>query len=570
MSHLSNNDSNAVPTAADAPPANDESLARRLLPEFLQKHSALLAIFALPNLEARYLNEAARKRLVPSSALTDGEIGFGLMDIVAIADIERFKARILPMAQIAGSWTGRLDLRDLWGSEFASLSFLSCKTASSREKFAVLQATMIEESFCSDGSGGSDSDFLAALLNSSADMIYFKDRLSRFLKGSVSLATRFGAAHARDIIGRTDFDYYDVEHAGASYEDEQKIISSGVPIVDKVEKEVWPSGEVTYVSTTKMPLKDREGETIGTFGISRNITERIREEERRRVLESELQLTHKLESIGSLAAGIAHEINTPTQFVSDNLVFLTNSFEHIDSLFEAYQLLKDHVRAVDADCVLLTRVEALEDEIELDFLRSEIVETLEQSTAGMQTVGRIVSSLKEFSHPGSVQKAPSNLNRAVQTTVNVAKHEWKYLADLQLRLDPELPEIFCVIDEINQVVLNLIVNAAHAIGALPDRKPGGKGRIIIETQWDGAWAVLRVSDTGTGIPEAARPHVFDPFFTTKEAGRGTGQGLAIVQNVVVKNHGGLVDFDTEIGRGTVFTVKLPIRASSPGKRDGQD
>jgi signal transduction histidine kinase len=206
-------------------------------------------------------------------------------------------------------------------------------------------------------------------------------------------------------------------------------------------------------------------------------------------------------------------------------------------------------------------VAALETSNELDYLMGEIPRTLEQSLEGLGRIARIVGSLKEFSHPNATEKSMGNLNHAIETAIAVSRHEWKYVAEVVTELDPNLPSVQCVLDEFNQVILNLIVNAAHAIGDVIKER-GGLGRITVRTRHEAEWAVVEVEDTGTGIPQEVRDHIFEPFFTTKGVGKGTGQGLAIVHTAIVKGHNGRINFTTEIGKGTTFRLALPI-ASAP-------
>jgi signal transduction histidine kinase len=182
-------------------------------------------------------------------------------------------------------------------------------------------------------------------------------------------------------------------------------------------------------------------------------------------------------------------------------------------------------------------------------------------------VAKIVRAMKDFSHPGFEAKAPTDLNQAIESTVTVARNEWKYVADLDLVLDPQLPLVPCLPGEINQVILNLVVNAAHAIGDVVGAGAGGKGRIRVSTSRQGDWAEIRVQDTGAGIPESARARIFDPFFTTKAVGKGTGQGLTIAYSVVVQQHGGTIEFETELGQGTTFLVRLPLPTDPPPQKN---
>ena len=291
------------------------------------------------------------------------------------------------------------------------------------------------------------------------------------------------------------------------------------------------------------------------FGFALDIRER-------RQLESQLRHAQKLEGIGQLAAGIAHEINTPTQFVTDNLTFLRDSWNSTYDLLERY---RSAVREA-ADRLPVGAADALqhvEQSCDLSFIASEVPRAIDQSLDGAHRVARIVRAMKEFSHPDSAEKTATNLNKAIESTVTVARNEWKYVSELVTEFDAALPPVVCYPGDINQVILNLIVNAAHTIKE--KIKEGEKGRITVRTRMLGECAELSVTDTGCGIPEAIRGRVFDPFFTTKEVGKGTGQGLALAYAVVVKKHGGKIWFETKVGEGTTFFITLPIHAAEPSK-----
>ncbi|HLO67854.1 MAG TPA: ATP-binding protein [Holophaga sp.] len=286
----------------------------------------------------------------------------------------------------------------------------------------------------------------------------------------------------------------------------------------------------------------------GSVWMFEDITARVVAEQERLSLEVQLRQAQKLEAIGQLAAGIAHEINTPTQYVGDNLKFLLDAFRDLQGALDAWEAQASG--ALGGAEARLAREEA-----DLPYLRDEIPRALEQSLEGIARVTRIVKAMKDFSHPGGETMVEVDLNRSIESTVTVCRHEWKYVADIVLDLDPALPRVLCHPGEINQAVLNLVVNAAHAIA---DGSPGGaKGTITVTTAHRDGWAEIRVRDTGTGIPESVRARIFDPFFTTKEVGRGTGQGLAIVHNVAVERHGGTVAFETEMGRGSEFILRIP-------------
>lgn len=279
-----------------------------------------------------------------------------------------------------------------------------------------------------------------------------------------------------------------------------------------------------------------------------------------RLLERQLAQAQKLESIGQLAAGIAHEINTPTQYMGDNTRFLMSAFSDLDRLVEEYGAVADAIKAGEPVDEMLRRMKDAEDEADLDYLKAEIPRAIEQSLEGVERVGKIVCAMKEFSHPGAAEKTAVDINRAIESTITVARNEWKYVADMIVDLDHTLPPVACLPGEFNQVVLNIIINAAHAIGDVVKNKENAKGTITVQTQNLGDCVKICISDTGTGIPEQIRSRIFDPFFTTKEVGRGSGQGLAIAYDVIVKKHGGRISFDTEVGNGTTFHIWLPMEA----------
>lgn len=298
--------------------------------------------------------------------------------------------------------------------------------------------------------------------------------------------------------------------------------------------------------------------------VARDISGREAAEEARRRMEAELAQAQKLESIGQLAAGIAHEINTPTQYVGDNLRFIQ------ETTSELLEILLSLPPAASGEDGAVPGFRAFHERLaqaDLDYLRAELPKAARQSLEGVARISKIVGALKEFSHPDSEAKTLADLNRAIESTVAISRNEWKYVADLDLDLDPNLPPLPCHLGGINQVVLNLVVNAAHAIGDVVGHS-GQKGRITVRTRVEGDQVVIQVEDTGAGIPKAIRGRVFDPFFTTKDVGKGSGQGLSIARSVVVDKHGGTIGFVSEPGQGTVFTIHLPLVPDSPTRDHG--
>jgi PAS domain S-box-containing protein len=286
---------------------------------------------------------------------------------------------------------------------------------------------------------------------------------------------------------------------------------------------------------------------------SRSIVFNARDVSERQHLELELRHAQKLESVGRLAAGIAHEINTPIQFVGDNARFLETAFADLNRLQEAYQELLPTAAKISECAEAAGKVEAVAEQIDIDFLLEEVPMAITQTLDGINRVAGIVRAMKAFGHPGSEEKTQANLSEAIANTLIVANNEIKYVADVETDL-ADLPPVHCHLGDINQVVLNLVVNAAHAIGAA-DR---GRGTIRVSTRLAGPHVIIEVADTGTGVPAEIADKLFDPFFTTKEVGTGTGQGLALVRTLVVDRHGGTIDFTSEYGTGTTFTVRLPV------------
>jgi two-component system, NtrC family, sensor kinase len=277
-----------------------------------------------------------------------------------------------------------------------------------------------------------------------------------------------------------------------------------------------------------------------------------------RLTQSKLLHAQKLQAIGQLAAGIAHEVNTPAQYVTDNVSFLQRAFDKLWRLLDAQSNALTAARNGDATPQSFELVDEARTAAKLDYLARQVPRAIEQSMAGLGQVSAIVKAMKEFSHPSGVEKQPFDIHDVIESTSIVAKGEWKYVADLELSFDWNLPPILLLRNEFSQVLLNLIVNAAHAIGDALPAASCEKGKIVIATKAVGAHVEVRISDTGPGIPEAARSRVFEPFFTTKEVGRGTGQGLAIAYSVIVDKHGGTISFETEEGRGTTFIICLPL------------
>ena len=372
--------------------------------------------------------------------------------------------------------------------------------------------------------------YFETLMNSTQDYIYFKNLKSHFVQINRAMAVSlFRLNSPEEAIGLSDRNFFGEEHSRAAFEAEQRIIETGEAIFDIEEREDWQDGRVTWASTTKMPLFNADGEIIGTFGISRNITQRKLDEiallqktealttlnaslkqemEERRSLESQLLHSQKLQSIGQLAAGVAHEINTPVQYVSDNCRFLSDSFSTLSNVLQSYDRLLQETKAAGQSAELVESIEEAVQAADLGFLSTEIPSAIGQSLDGLDRVAQIVRSMKEFSHPGSAEKAPADLNRAVENTLLVCRNEYKYVAQLVTDLDSSLPPIYCFVGEINQVVLNLVVNAAHAIAGAG--KGPESGLIRVSTKRTADQVEIHVADNGSGIAQAIRNKVLIP------------------------------------------------------------
>jgi len=305
-------------------------------------------------------------------------------------------------------------------------------------------------------------------------------------------------------------------------------------------------------------MRDSAGAITGVLGTYLDISSLKEAEKGRQMMEVQLRQVQKLEAIGQLAAGIAHEINTPIQYVGDNTRFLQESFKNLPPVLESARELIAAAKNNTLTSEMLARAGKTLDACDLTYLLEQVPIAINETLEGIDRVAKIVRAMKEFSHPGGKEKMLADLNKAIETTVTVARNEWKYVADVRLDLDANLPHVPCFLGEFNQVMLNLIINASHAIADVVKDGPGFKGTITVRTRRDGDFAEIGVSDTGTGIPEHLRPRIFEPFFTTKGVGKGTGQGLSIVYGSIVKKHGGEVRFETETGTGTTFILRLAL------------
>jgi two-component system, NtrC family, sensor kinase len=308
-------------------------------------------------------------------------------------------------------------------------------------------------------------------------------------------------------------------------------------------------GKEGFLYVGLSPIIDEKDVLEGVLVLGTDITDF-------RVLEAQLAQAQKLEAIGQLAAGVAHEINTPTQYVGDTMSFLRDANADLLAVMDQVAEL---AAAPEAGCgpeALQELSDKLED-IEYPFLRKEMPLSFTRAKDGIERVSSIVRAMRSFSHPGQGEKRGVDINEALTNTITVSRNEWKYVATMETDLDPELPQVICLPAEMNQVFLNIVINAAHAV----EESVHGttrQGLIRVATAQEQGGVRISISDTGGGIPAAVQGKIFDPFFTTKEVGKGTGQGLTLAYDIVVNKHGGSITFDTEEGRGTTFHIHLPL------------
>lgn len=375
----------------------------------------------------------------------------------------------------------------------------------------------------------------------------------------------------------------EVDHAANTAHPHGADIGDAASRVAELERELAAQRKINAVLTRRVEagidgLSSPAGDLAQSALLERVVAKKTREIEHQKgrlhaalndlkMAQAELTQSQKLTAIGQLAAGVAHEINTPIQYVSDNTVFLQRAFAGMLTLAQTARDASSALRGGDDPTAVADRVDAALKGAKLAMFEKQVPRAIEQSIEGLSRVAKIVAAMKEFSHPSMGVKAPVRVRDAIETTVSVARNEWKYVADVEIHTAGEIPEVPLLRDEFNQVVLNLLVNAAHAIESVM-QQTGERGKIDISLRVDDGWLEVKLADTGTGIPEDIRARVFDPFFTTKPIGKGTGQGLAIAYSVVVDKHRGTIGFDTTVGRGTCFVMRFPTQPTEASGEEG--
>lgn len=447
---------------------------------------------------------------------------------------------------------------------------------------------------------------LRTIIDNIPDLIYIKDKESRFLNANVKQIRHLKRRKLSDIIDKTDFDFYEKRFADGYFADEKDIIRSGKPIINREEQSINEHGKQIYLSTTKVPLKDKKGKIIAIVGIGRDITEKIiaenklkiqarnleesnnlleerskkiellnselldfnkklenananlqeRKVELERTLEqlkktqSHLIHSEKMASLGILIAGIAHEINNPVNFIYAGVNSIIKDFEDVKVVIESIS----HLDKSSGDIVaLLSGIDKLKKEYEFDVAYAAIAETLQDIKLGAVRIKEIVNGLSRFSRIETESWKKADIHEEIDNVLILLKNRYKHHIEIRKAYDDQLPLVECYPGKLNQVFMNIINNAIDAI-------VGEQGTISIKTRSKSGMAFISIKDTGKGISDDVRGKIFDPFFTTKEVGLGLGLGLAISYSII-QEHKGEINVRSALNKGTEFIVRIPILQS---------
>jgi PAS domain S-box-containing protein len=616
-------------------------LRQQLLSTMLETAPGLVVVCRLSDLKIVYLNATGRRRLNRENA---GDLlRLQLPELIGLASLQRLQAEILPQAKVLGRWAGECELRDGWGSEFrASVVFtVQGHQPDQSEDFLCLHALERPASGQAKETHFTDRHLLHALMNHAPDAIYFKDSASRFLRISRALAKKFGLNDPSEAIGKTDFDMFSAQHAGAAFADEQTIMRTGRPIVGQEEMETWENGRVTWCTTSKLPLCEDSGKVIGTFGISRDITARKQAEDRSREQAEVIDQTPIAIIISDLNhrviycnAGAVELYGIPRENLVGRTAEEILTAETLAHLSKARQetfakgrwtgeitvetkggrqiQVEFHMSLIhDAEGRPKARLSVAIDvtekkKLEAQFLRAQRLESLGMLAAGiahdlnnvlvpvlmgapllrvrathpsdlrvletMETsAGRgaaLVRQILSFAHGASGEKSLIQVKHLLHDIAELIQETFPKSITLEDDIPNNLWTVLANPTQIHQVLLNLCVNARDAMPQGGTLRLRAENRVIDGPALQqhpgaivGSYLVLEVTDTGTGIAPGVLTRIWDPFFTTKCEDKGTGLGLATVRGIAA-SHGGFATVESEPGHGSTFSVFLPAAEAS--------
>jgi PAS domain S-box-containing protein len=493
-------------------------------------------------------------------------IGRSISRFAASPESAARESAMLEAAIRAGGWHGQLDRLRKDGTTFPAYLRVSTLTAGDDDIPSGLVGVSIDiaSRVRIERDLRSARDYLHAVTQSMGEGLCTVDETGRISYLNEAAERMLGWTTA-ELLGRR---FHETKHYRRM--DGSHFPASECPLVQaraerhfvRVDDDVFirKDGTSLPVAYTSAPIEIEEG-VHGAVIVFSDISDRKRAEAERQAMEPELRMRQKMEAVGQLAAGIAHEINTPIQYVGDTVRFLQDAFTDLMDLVEVQSELYRAAVAGTVDEQLLERVRQAQEYADVEYLNERAPVAFDRTHDGIRRVARIVRAMRELTHPPSSARELIDLNEAVQTTLVVSANAYKYIADVKTDLGV-LPSVLCHGDDVNQVLLNLIVNAAHAIEEVVGDS-GRRGEIRIRTRSEGDQVVISIADTGNGIPDDVAGRVFDPFFTTKQIGKGTGQGLAIARTMIVERHGGSLTFETEPGQGTTFVIGLPLAVDEP-------
>jgi PAS domain S-box-containing protein len=407
-----------------------------------------------------------------------------------------------------------------------------------------------------------ETELLASVISAVPQMVFWKDHRRSYVGCNSAYLGFRGCGSVAELRVREEAGLDPGDRITRLIKDlETVVLASGHPVIDRKVTLPDSNGCARVLLLSVLPLGGAAHGGQGVIGVAADITQ-VQEMEQR------LAQATRLESIGQLAAGIAHEINTPVQYIAANTAFLAEATTGFIATARDIEALSQHDERVDSDgsdgsdgsdsATRCARLRELVDRLDLAVLAEEIPSALKESQEGLTRLTQIVRAMKDYAHPGTALQ-DTDINRAIESTTQVCRNEWKYVANLDLDLSPDAGLVPCYAGELKQVILNIVVNAAQALAEqrVADRTLG-LGSITVCTRRERDDLVISIADDGPGIPVAIQPRIFDPFFTTKPVGRGTGQGLSLARSVVVGKHHGRLDVTSVPGRGSEFTIRLPL------------